>query len=240
MTQEIDLVRTKMHEEFTKKKQPPIYEPDMFQRFCVIAGATKLFDTILNSITSKRHSSERNALNKKRVVAFIYKMCYCLSQTCNAFQIDHALYLRGSHINQEAIETEHILGHACSRRTVNHIVSTMAESHYSKFNQFVAQAIENKWLLVLIVDDYTSIHTKRRPQDDKLSNAKTMCTIVVKDYPSIPVIKAPPAKLIHDINGITIKSCEHLITSALSMDLLSNSYCMPQSCPSGFKTQAFF
>ena len=82
------------------------------------------------------------------------------------------------------------------------------------------------------MDDYISIHVhaKRRPQDDKLSNAKTMCTIVVKDYPSIPVIKAPPAKLIHDINGITIKSCEHLITSALSMDLLSNSYAsvMPQ------------
>ena len=74
MPQDIDLVKTEMHKEFTKKKQPPIYEPDMFQRFCVLAGATKLFDTILNSITSQRLSSERNAVNKTRVsVAFIYR-----------------------------------------------------------------------------------------------------------------------------------------------------------------------
>ena len=115
MPQDIDLVKTEMHKEFTKKKQPPIYEPDMFQRFCVLAGfATKLFDTILNSITSKRLSSERNDLNKERVsVAFIYKMCYCLSQTCNVLQIDNALYLRGSHVVQEAIETEHIHTWSC-------------------------------------------------------------------------------------------------------------------------------
>ena len=47
---------------------------------------------------------------------------------------------------------------------------------------------------MLIIDDFTAIHTKRRPQEEKLSEAKTMCTIVVeafKDIPAIPVMAMP-------------------------------------------------
>ena len=47
---------------------------------------------------------------KKRFVSFIYNLCYCLSQTCNPLQMDNALYLKGNLINQEGIETEHIMG----------------------------------------------------------------------------------------------------------------------------------
>ena len=49
-----------------------VYEPQSFRQFCITAGATKLFDTVLSAITSARHSSERITLNKRRVVSFIY------------------------------------------------------------------------------------------------------------------------------------------------------------------------
>ena len=71
-------------------------------------------------------------------------MCYCLSQACNPLQIDHSLYLRSSRTNQEGLETEHIMGLSCARRTVNTIVNTMAENHYQSFQNFMQDAVETK------------------------------------------------------------------------------------------------
>ena len=54
----------------------------------------------------------------------------------------------------------------------------MSQTHYQSFKDFIDDAIKNKWPLVVIIDDYTAVHTKRRPQEDKPSEAKSMCTIV--------------------------------------------------------------
>ena len=224
MTKEIEMVKKKIYNEIVINKEKTVYDPDRFREFCISAGATKLFDTVLGSITSSRHSADRVCLNKKRVVSFIYNLCYCLSQTCNPLQIDHALYLRSNQINQEGIETEHILGHTCSRRTVNNVMYTMSESHFKSFEDFITEATEHKWLIVLIIDDFTAIHTKRRPQEDKSSEAKTMCTIVVKAFKDIPAVPVKQALCIHDQQGIDIESCQGLITAASFMHDISNSY----------------
>ena len=213
-----------------------MYDPDKFREFCISAGAKKLFDTLLAAMTTPRQSTDRTELNKKRVVSVIYNMCYCLSQICNPLQIDFALYLRSSHINQEGMETEHIMGHSCARRTVNNIIQTMAETHFQSFEHFVTEAIEHKWLLVLVIDDYTSVHSKRRPLNEKPSEAKTMCTMVVKAF-NIPAISVEQANVIHDVNGIDIESCQGVITSASCMHDISQTYAsqMPD-----WLTQAFF
>ena len=224
MTKEIEMVKKKIYNEIVINKEETVYDPDRFREVCISAGATRLFDTILGSITSSRHSADRRCLNKKRVVSFIYNLCYCLSQTCNPLQIDHALYLRSNQINQEGIETEHIMGHTCSRRTVNNVMYTMSESHFKSFEDFITEATERKWLIVLIIDDFTTIHTKRRPQKDKSSEAKTMCTIVVKAFKDIPAVPVQQALCIHDQHGIDIESCQGLITAASSMHDISKSY----------------
>ena len=66
--------------------------------------------------------------NVKLYVSFIYNLCYCLSQTCNPLQMDHVLYLRSNLINQKGIETEHVMGHTCSRRTLNNTMHKMSVS----------------------------------------------------------------------------------------------------------------
>ena len=144
MKMEIEMVKKKIYHDIMINKQETVYDPDKFREFCISAGATKLFVTILGSITSFRHSADRTCLNKKRVVSFIYNLCYCLSQTCNPLQIDHALYLRSNQINQEGIETEHIMGHTLARRTVNNVVNTMSESHFKSFEDFITEATERK------------------------------------------------------------------------------------------------
>ena len=231
------MVKNKIYREIVVNKGIHVYEPESFREFCITAGATKLFDTVLSAITSARHSSERIILNKKRVVSFIYNMCYCLSQACNPLQIDHSLYLRSSRINQEGLETEHIMGLSCARRTVNSIVNTMADNHYQSFQNFIQDAVKNKWLLVLIIDDYTSVHTKRRPQGEKASEAKSMCTIVVKAFKQIPAINVEEANFMHDVNGISITSCQDIITSASCMHNISQSYA---SVMPNWLTDAFF
>lgn len=170
------MVKNKIYREIVVNKGIHVYEPESFRQFCITAGATKHFHTVPSAITSARHSSELFILNKKRVVSFIYNMCYCLSQACNPLQIDHSLYLRSSRINQKGLETEHIMGLPCARWTVKSIVNTMAENHYQSFQNFIQDAVKNKWLLVIIMDNYTSVHTKRRPQGEKASQAKSMCT----------------------------------------------------------------
>ena len=112
------------------------------------------------------------------------------------------------------METEHIMGNSCARRTINNIIQAMSESHYKSFETFVTQAIEQKWLLVLVIEDYTSVHTKQRPLDEKPSEAKTMCTIVVKAFKDILAISIDHANTVHDFNGIDIGSCKGIITSA--------------------------
>ena len=194
----LNLVKKKIYSELVLQKEDNIYEPQKFREFCISAGANKLFDTILSAVTTPRQSTDRTNLNQKRVVSVIYNLCYCLSQTCNPLQIDHALYLRSSQVNQEGMETEHITGNSCARRTINNIIQDMSESHYQSFETFVTQAIEQKWLLVLVIDDYTSVHTKRRPLDEKPSEAKTMCTIVVKAFKDFPAISIDHASTVHD------------------------------------------
>ena len=236
MKEELTLVKDKIYHELVQKKESNVYDPDKFREFCISAGAKKLFDTLLAAMTTPRQSTDRTELNKKRVVSVIYNMCYCLSQICNPLQIDFALYLRSSHVNQEGMETEHIMAHSCARRTVNNIIQTMAETHFQSFEHFVTEAIEHKWLLVLVIDNYTSVHSKRRPLNEKPSEAKTMCTMVVKAF-NIPAISVEQANVIHDKNGIDIESCQGVITSASCMHDISQTYAsqMPD-----WLTQAFF
>ena len=102
------------------------------------------------------------------------------------------------------------------------------------FQQEQQSCLTLSWVLV---DDFTSIHTKKRPEKDQSSEAKTMCTIVVKACKEIPAIAVEQAIHIHDQNGIDIDSCQRLITSASCMHNIRNSYAseMPD-----WLTESFF
>ena len=128
------------------------------------------------------------------------------SQACNTLQTDHSLYLPSRYLNQ-GMEAKHIMGLYCARRTVNTIAKSLSENHCISFKHFIQDLIENKWLLVLITDDVTSIYTKRRQLGDKASEGKSMCTIVVKAFKNIPAVIALQASIINDVNDISINTC---------------------------------
>ena len=157
MRSEISVIKNFIQKEFIAKKRIPEYDPEKLRMMCISAGAPALFDTILSAITAPRHSAERVNLNKKRAVYIIYKLCYCLSQQCNVLQVDHGLYFHSSHLSQEALDTQNILGNSCSRRTTSNSLNTLAQQHSSKLEAFLHEAYTNEWFLVLIIDDYTTV-----------------------------------------------------------------------------------
>jgi hypothetical protein len=61
--------------------------------------------------------------------------------------------------------------------------------------------------------------------------------MVVKAFPNIPAIKVLQGNLLHDPNGINIEQCTGIITSASSMQDISNTYV---SVMPDWLTQSFF
>ena len=89
-----------------------------------------MIQTVLESFSYQQVQQNNLTLFwiQSRVFSLIYNLCYCLSQTCNPLQMDHALHLRSNLINQESIETEHIMGYTCSKRTLNNVMHKMSVS----------------------------------------------------------------------------------------------------------------
>ena len=55
---------------------------------------------------------------------------------------------------------------------------------------FIEEAISAKELLILMIDDYTNIHTKRRPKNQETSTARSMATILLKRFHGVQAIPA--------------------------------------------------
>ncbi len=201
-----------------------------FQQFCVTVGAPTLFNTLLSAVTSERQSERRINLNKKRIVSVIYTLFFCLSQQCNNLHVDHGLYLHSSRTNQEGIDTQHQLGNTCTRRTVNNVLDSLATNHNQQLKNFVTTAMENEWLLVLIIDDYTNIHTFRRPTGNNPSRANNMCTIVTKAFRNIKAVEIPQdINKLHDPQGLNVLRCQQVISSSTQMSKLAATYASTMS-----------
>ena len=188
---ELEKLKQKIYEKFVLGNQPAIYQPNEFIEFCRQAGAPNIFEHILQAVSDDRHSHRRQDLNRVRTVSIIYTMCYCRSQMCNVMQVDNALYLNSNRMTQEGIDTQYRMGHTCSRKTSNIIRSQLSRNHEESLKSFFNQAIQNEWVLVLIIDDFTKIHTYRRPAILRTCNPMSMCTIVVKAFKQLRAIKVP-------------------------------------------------
>ena len=81
-----------MFKAFVKDGELPIYGPACFFHFCKSASADNVFNFILSSISSDRHSKDRKELNKKRTVALLYQLCFGLSQCCDSLQKDNGFF----------------------------------------------------------------------------------------------------------------------------------------------------
>ena len=196
-----------MYHEFTISSRTPIYDPEEFKAFSISAVATTIFDTVLAAMTSERHSEDRIKTNQQRRVAILYKLCFGLSQVCNWLQTDDAVFLHQSDLNQQDFDTVRKMGGSCCRRLAGNLLNHLSNSNHQKISELINDAIQHQWQLVLVIDDFTSIHTRRRPTTDKLSQSKSMCTIIIKVFKNIKAIPACLPSTYHCLQAIDIDAC---------------------------------
>ncbi|XP_078366821.1 uncharacterized protein LOC144650903 isoform X2 [Oculina patagonica] len=199
-----------------KQKHQPIYQPTEFYNFCCKAGAANLFNFILSCMTSSRHSEERILLNRKRTVVILYQLCFGLSQKCNFFQEDNGLFLTFCNLTQSGLETQRQLGTSCSSKVITRNRATIAKENLTLSNEAIKEAMDKKYAILLMIDDYHNIHTIRRPTDEEAtSKADHMCTIIIKIIKEAPAIPFNLVNLVQNPRGIDI-------------DLLVNNLCSAQ------------
>ena len=201
-----------------------IYNPMDFRHFCMENGAETIFDNILNAMSDNRQSEKKRRSNEYRTVDIIYKMCYGKSQKCNYMQKEHGLYLKFNHLTQEGIDTEFKLGNSVCRKTVSNEVTRMALLNKIEVDKAVTTAIQNRWLLTLIIDDYTCIHSIHRPTSEQTSSAACMCTIVCRIFSDVPAIPLSTVEQLHHPNGVGIVDLVEEMTTLSSMHSYGQMY----------------
>lgn len=132
-------------------------------------------------MTSARHSKQRRELNQKRTVAILNQMTFGLSQKCSDFQHDHGQLLLRSGLSTNVLNSERVLGTSMSDREYQLIKVKDSSEHHQIVNKWIDVAIKNKKLIIVNIDDYTNVHTKKRPLKGT-SKASKMCTILLKMY----------------------------------------------------------
>lgn len=212
-----------MVEEFIRKKKQPIYDPDEFENFCIMHGAPTLFANLVAAVCSNRQGDLRHQFNKRIVVSTIYHICFALSQRCNFMQQDNTLFMATNNLNQEAMNTQRSMGTACSARTGHRMIKKAETTYMATVNADIDEATEHGWQIVASIDDYTSIHSNRRPNAAKASTAINMCTIVFSIFREIPAVEWRTATDLHNPHVIEDNYIS-LITSDDTMILLSATY----------------
>lgn len=201
---EIGHLQKAMFKTFVTDGELPIYDPESFINFCKKASAENVFYFILSSISSDRHSKDRKELNKKRAVALLYQLYFSLSQRCDNLHKDNGLFLKFCHLTDEGIDTQRVLGTAVCSRSVKREIVDFSKNSSGLFNDIVKDAIENNYLVALMIDEWTKVYTKRRPTDETTSVADNFCTIIIKVTKDIKAIPRTEHKTIHNPVGIDV------------------------------------
>ena len=127
-------------------------------------------------------------------------------------QKDHGIYFKFSHLTQEGIDTEFNFGNSVCHKTLSSEISRLSNDNRETANAAVKNAIENKWLLIFIIDHYTCVHLTRRPTNQQTSSSINMCTIVCRIFPNIPGIPLKSTEELHHRDSIGSFGKKHDIT----------------------------
>ena len=90
-----------------------------------------------------------------------------------------------------------------------------------EIDEVINNAIQNQHFVIAIIDDFTSIHSHRRPDSERTSDAKCMCTVVLRVFPGIPAIPL--------VDGNTHLDPNIVLPGELARQLTSDKYFHPLS-----------
>ena len=98
-------------------------------------------------------------------------------------------------LSDEGIDTLRHMGAAPASKTSLRIRKEQSNCHSVLVNDWINEAIEKKELIILVIDDYTNIHTKQRPKSETVTEVTSMATVIMKKFPgtaAIPIVPSRP------------------------------------------------
>ena len=98
-------------------------------------------------------------------------------------------------------------------------------------------ATRNGWLAICVIDDYTTIHAKRRPTEFSTSKVSSMCTIICRIFPEINAIPLTGLQYLQNPSGVDVRVLQNELSSEQTMHNLAMTYC--DRMPEWFGTQFF-
>ncbi len=165
-----------------------ITEPSQFRKLCHEAGALKIFDVILDAMSSERYSEQRKSLNEKRALSIIYVMLYGQSQAANWFQVATTRTLKGLGLTSRGVKTLRNMGLDAHFLTVASTCKKISSENLETVKKFFEDAVDNEYMVIAFIDDYHNIHTNHRPSSDCQTNVAHMATLLVKSFKNVKAI----------------------------------------------------
>ena len=120
--------------------------------------------------------------------------------------------------------TQRMLGTTVCSRSVKREISHFSKNSSNLFNDVVKDAIENNYLVTLMIDDWTKVYTKRRPTNETTSVGDNFCTIIIKVAKDISAIPRTELDTIHNPVGIDVESLTSFLFSDSFFEKMSYSF----------------
>ena len=132
-----------------------------------------LFNFRLYDQCSSLQRKVRNLMRSKLFVLFFNFVLVC-HRDVHFFQVDNGIMLRFSHCTNQDVNNQRVIGTSTSSMTVDRKLNNFASTNINNVISALDDAIKNRKLLILMIDDYSTIHSTRRPTDLHTSQANNM------------------------------------------------------------------
>ena len=232
LQQEVGLLKDLLWDRYGSGDTQPPFDPRLLKKLCNDAGASKLFNAILYAMSTNDQVAGRMHLNEKKAVTIIYMLVFGQSQKANWFQKTLSRQVVTKGISESGLALLNKIGVGISKSTQKRDFTQMSKNHDILVSQFISEACASKDLLVLMIDDYTNIHAKRRPNDEMTSTARSMATILLKRFRGIPAIPASAVDI--DPQGINSEALAQAVAENLSQLSATYASVMPYWIRSSF------
>ena len=187
-------------------------------------------------MTSGRRKEKRECEIERLTMNIIYTLCYGLSQKCNFVQKDFSAFLLSENLNRPALNTARRFGVTCAHETGRLLETSSITAYEQKVDEIINRAIDEGHFIIVIIDDFTTVHSYRQPEYEQTSNAKSMCTIVLRVFENIKAIPLNDSISHLDPNVLSPQILSLELTDNANLNILTTSFAaaMPHQIKSQF------
>jgi len=144
------------------------------------------FDELYFSSNPSSKNEDSQVQVKKQLLFTCYFLCGIRNKFVNDAKRDLAMYLDSTGASNTSIDTLADLGVTTTSRTITRLKTSVSEDHTKTVDAALANHAEKA--MILNIDDYHSIHTKRMPDTTTTSTAAHLATILMNPVTTQRVI----------------------------------------------------